>query len=119
MENIHLDPAKRIATRLPLDELWNEQGTIEASKGRDLSREAIRDLLRLGPVQFIVADLGSPLRWFPEGACYDFWKTEVQGHLADPDSEFMLEDFPGEYCYLASEWTLAAGDIVVVLEMAH
>lgn len=114
-----MDPARRIINRLPLDELWNDQGTIAATRGRDLSRKEIRDLLRAAPAQFVVADVGSPLRWIPVSACYDVWKTELQAHLADPGSEFRLEQFPGDYCYVASGWKLAAGGAVVVLETFH
>ena len=111
---------QRIVTRLPLDELWDEQGTVPARNVGALGRAEITELLRLGRVAFVVADVGLRLMWIPLEECYGFWKAEVRPRLVEPRVQnFVLEDFPGEYCYLASEWRVAQGDRVVVLEKCH
>ena len=90
-----MDSAKRIVTTLPLQELWDDRGAIPAQKIRDLSRADIRELLRLGPVQFVVADLGEK-----------------------PSSDIYLDEMPHQYAYSASEWNFDEGS-VVILERFH
>ena len=96
---------QRIVTQLPLDELWTDQGPLQATRVRELGAADITDLLRLGPVRFVVANVGGRLEWVPVEQRYEFWKSQVKMRLVDPAVEgFRLEDFPGEYCYSASEW---------------
>src|SRR5262249_48646725 len=89
-------------TRIPLERLPD----IQAHGERFLSKEAVRDILGRSPVEFVVADVGRPLKHVEDGKCYDFWKSEAEAHIVtDPDSGFRLEDFPGGYAYVASEWS--------------
>ncbi len=109
---------QRLVTSLPLDNLWNEFGLVESTLIRDLSATEIRELLRVGPVQFVVADVAAPLQWVPLAECFRFWKAEAQSRVAG-QAGARLEDFPGEYCYFASEWQAVDGPPVVVLAVAH
>jgi hypothetical protein len=90
-----------------------------AKRLRELATDDVRDLLRAGPVRFAVAMMLSPFRVVPEHQCYEFWKSEVQPHLvSDPDEGAALDDFPGGYCYFASEWA-DGGSPIVLLSAAH
>ena len=84
-----------------------------------MSAPEIADLLRAGEVRFVVADVGSPLRWLPADECYDFWNSEVKRHLADPAAANYLEAFPGGYCYFASEWASDSSEPIVLLTVSH
>ena len=96
----------RPVNRIPLDKLWNERGDINARRKRWLTKSGLRELLRKCRVEFYVADIGHPLRRVDVSKCYDFWKSEAEVHVVeDPDSDYQIEDFPGEYAYLASEWS--------------
>jgi hypothetical protein len=107
-------------TKLPLAELWREDGFTTTSRARSLTEDDIKGLLGVGPVQFVVADVGASPRWIPLGECYDFWKTEAQPHLAAPESKVYLDDFPDGYCYFASEWRTQDGAApIVVCERHH
>ena len=114
-----MDEKLKIITRLPLRELWRENEFKTNSRGRSLTRDAIIGLLRAGPVQFVVADVGSPPQWIPLRDCHRFWKDEVKSHLAVA-SKVRLNEFPGSYCYFASQWH---GDVeataIVLLERHH
>lgn len=113
-----MDPALRVVTRIPMTELWNEAGPLSGSRGEALTLADLQQRLRRGPVRFVVADLGAPLRWLPASACFDFWKSEAKEHIADPET-IRYEDFPDGYCYVASKWRLEAGQTIVLLEMYH
>ena len=89
-----------LITKLPLARLTTSSG--EARRIGNLDADAIRDLLRAGPVRFVLADVGAPLRWTPEKECFDLWKNDVRPHLADPSRPAQLDHFPGGYAYFAS-----------------
>ena len=59
-----------------------------------------------------------PPRWVSLDECWSFWNREVRDHLC-PDGPIDLDAFDGGYCDVASLWTLATGERVVVLERQH
>src|SRR3954454_17586936 len=111
-----MQPSQRIVTRLPLAELWNDEGIVSSSRYRDLVTRDITSLLRMGAVEFVVADVGHPLQWIPAAETFRFWKSEVKIHITDPNSRARLGDFPGAYFYYASEWRTADEKPIIVLE---
>lgn len=113
-----MQSSQRIITNLPLQELWDDSGPVAARRSRNLSATELRDLLRSGPVRFVVADVGFKPRWVPQSDCFAFWKNKVQPRLADPAQRVVLDEMPGDNCYFASEWE-AEGAPVVVLELCH
>ncbi len=115
-------PDQRIVTQLPLTTLWDTSGEIQLDKKRDVGCEEVADLLRQGPVRFLLADCGHPLTWVPAEDGYRFWKEVVKTRLVEPglaNNEFRLEDFPGEYCFVGTEWGGRDQVPVVLLEMHH
>jgi hypothetical protein len=110
---------QRTVSQMPLRELWNEHGVVRATELRELNASDIAELLRAGKVHFVVADVGSPLRWIHIDECYCFWKSEVKNHLADPVAENYTGNFPDEYCYFASEWETWMGSPIVLLAKSH
>jgi len=113
-------PSMRMVNQLPLDVLWDESGEVEATRERWLSKSALIEMLRKYPVVFYVADIGQPMKQVGVQECFDFWKSEVRAHLVeDPESPFSLDDFPGGYAYLASEWSGHIQTPIVLLEKHH
>jgi hypothetical protein len=115
-----MDAVLKIVTQLPLQQLWRGSEFITTARGKSLTRADITGLLKTGPVQFVVVDVGVAPRWLELVDCYDFWKTEVKIHVADPASGATLKDFPDGYCYFASLWEsehVAAP--IVLLEKQH
>jgi hypothetical protein len=108
-----------IVTRMPLSNLWDEQGQLEAHRVKRVGKEEISALLRDGST-FVVADVGQPLCWIPEQDRFNFWKAEVRHHLVPPEVDrFCLEAYPNEDCYVASAWHCAGSKPIVVLEKYH
>jgi hypothetical protein len=98
--------------------LWDDAGPVQAAHTRALTAADIRELLGAGAVRFVVANVGAPLRWIPAADRFQFWRAEVQSRVAGPDGA-RLVDFPGGYCYFASEWAGPEGPPVVLLAVAH
>lgn len=117
-----MDPALRIVTQLPLPELWNEHGLVEATRERTRRRADVKSLLQSTPVQFVVADVGKHLRWIPEEDRFVFWKSDARDHIVeDPERPIDIYAYPEGYAYVASEWVgdpLAPARIVL-LERYH
>lgn len=114
-----MDPRKRVVTRIPLRELWTDDGELSATRGGSLDLEAVRERLSRGPVRFVVANVGQPLKWVPLDERFEFWKRDVIVHLSDSD-KFQLDEFADGTAYRASEWTEFADETpIILLEVAH
>src|SRR5947207_4176659 len=114
-----MDSQLRIVTRLPLQELWRDDETFTHVRERWLTANDVTALLKLGPVQFVLADVGMPLSWISLNECYQFWKNEVKPHLAKSD-QINLDDYPDGYCYFASMWERPQeSGLIVLLEKSH
>ena len=113
-----LKPDQRIVTKTPLTELWDDNGTLSGKRIRNLAQTDLVELLRSGPVQFLVADAGLKLRWIPTRQPFEFWKT-VRPQIAYPEKPIYREQFPNEIAYLASEWRGRTGECLILLEKHH
>jgi hypothetical protein len=110
-----MDPAKRIITSLPLEELWNAAGPVSAERIRYLDRVAIADLLRLGGARFLVAHLGAAPEWVAPDQTFAVWR-ELREKVVAPDSR---PENDGELRYWASEWADEGSGPLVVFESFH
>jgi hypothetical protein len=114
-----MHPSQRIVTCLPLPELWDAEGPCNARRIRSVGNKEIIQLLR-DELCFVVADVGQPLRWIMDRDRFAFWTAELKPRLVAPDAtRFRLDDYPGGYCYVASEWQCETNRAVVVLEKHH
>jgi len=113
-----MSPGDRVVTAMPVQTLWNDDGELSATRGRWLTREAIREFLALGPVRFVVANVGHRLRWIPIADRFEFWKVEVAPHLSDGGSVFR-DGRSGPMTYVASEWLVGEHEPPIVLLEAH
>jgi hypothetical protein len=114
-----MDFARRIVAGTPLPELWNSNGLLDARRAENVGETDIAQLLRDGS-SFVVAEAGLPLRWISRGDRFAFWNTEVKCRLVAADAdEFRFDDYPGNYCYVATLWKGASSASVIVLERHH
>jgi hypothetical protein len=116
-----MDPALRVVTSWPVRELWNETGTVQARMLRDeLSEADVKQMLRSGPVQFVLAEGGAPLQWVALDDRFDFWKQTVQPRLTQwgPGSGVYNDDFPGGFV-IASLWEVEGSGLPVVLATVY
>ena len=114
-----MDIAKKIVTKLPLEELWNEKGMLHARRVSScLNAADVIDMIKAGAT-FVIADVGQPPRWIDSAHRFDFWQTEVKPRLADVEQHAFLERYPGGYFYFASKWQLSDGLPLIVIERHH
>jgi len=116
-----VDPSLRVVTRIPLTELWDERKSLDAHRGRYLTREELHILMRGPSVRFVVADVGHKLRWIPEAERFVFWKAELRPHLVENPDHIDVDRYPEGLGLLASEWISSdtEGSPIVLLERYH
>jgi len=110
---------EKIVTTIPLQSIWTDEAQLDASRERYLTAADVTEMLKVHPVEFIVADVGAPLKRIPLAKCYEFWKSEVKPHLLNPHDKLDLSALPDEYGYLASEWSGQTETPIVLLEKLH
>lgn len=114
-----MDTRLRQVTSYPMETLWYIDGhDLPATRGKYLDADEIKDLLRRGVYRFAVIGVPIDLRWIDGVEIFDFWKNEARDHLRD-EARLYLEDYPDEYFYRASEWTLPDGGTIILFEMYH
>jgi len=111
-------PEQRIVTKMPLNEIWDDRGTITGERIRYLDQSAVREIVGSGAVRFLVGDPGLKLDWIPIEKQFEFWKT-AKPQIASHDRPVRREEFPNEFFYVASEWRGRADECVILLERHH
>ena len=114
-----MNPALKIVTKLPLEELWTDAGPVHGVLGHALGENEIAHLLSEGPAQFVVANVGHPLSWIAAADRFRFWRKDVRPRLVRPAKGFSLEDYPDGYCYTAARWLGEQGPPIIVMQMHH
>jgi hypothetical protein len=105
---------------IPLDEVWDASGALPLTGGEHLDRPAIESLIRAGKVRMVVADLGHPLEWVPDGKRRSLWRREVSERLVGPNQKAFLDDFNDAYFYRAQAWVDESGTVsTIVFERHH
>ena len=105
----------RTVRRTPLDALWDNEGIVSSSRLRPLQDDDIRELLRNGPVRFVVIQVGLKPEWIPLDHCFRFRKEQVQSRLL-PRAVY-TDQIPELGGYWAEEWRPANGPPIVALEL--
>ncbi|PWT72926.1 MAG: hypothetical protein C5B59_14665 [Bacteroidetes bacterium] len=108
-----------IVTSIPLENIWTEKGQLSATRTSYLQSEDIKNLLRSETIQFVVADVGHLLKWVAIKDSFEFWKNEIQSHLADNLDKIDVDFFPNNYAYIASRWVSELDPIIILLERLH
>jgi ribosomal protein L19E len=106
-------------TEIPLKNIWNNTGLFNAHRNNYLTRDEVKQLIRQGPVTFIIANIGERLIWVDPNKFYDLWKSEIKDHLVTNPDEIDPDKYPGYYAYLTSEWTSDYNGKLILLEKFH
>ena len=110
---------ERIVTTIPLEFIWTDEEQVKASRKRYLSSTDLTEMLKIQPVEFMVAEVGAPLKQISVDRCFEFWESEVKRHLLSPYGKVDRSNIPDDYGYLASEWSGYIEAPIVLLEKIH
>lgn len=113
-----MEPKLRIVVTLPLHELWDDRGTLPHRRHRWLSADDIRTNLSDGPIQFVIADVGQPLKWIAPADSFRLWR-QVAAVIAPPTEAVNQDDYPGGSFYFASLWESESATRLILLERHH
>lgn len=114
-----LQLSQKQVVKMPMDQLWTDAELLPAIRKENLITAQVRDLLRKGPIQFVIANCGDKLVWVPINTCYDFFKSELSTHLVDNPDYIYLDEYKGAYAYSASRWICPSFPVIVLLEKLH
>ena len=109
----------RVVIKIPVEKLWNSQTELDLERVSYLTKTEMKQMLRTGPVQFVIADVGEKLVWPDQSDAYSFWKNEVEPHFIENPGRILPGEFSNEYAYLVSYWSGMTNGQVVLLEKVH
>ena len=113
-----MDISNKIVREIPLAHLWTNEKELGAKRQETLAPPQVKELLRNGPVQFVIADVGAKLDWLSLEDCFNFFKS-VKDHVIEDPNMILLSKFEDDYAYLASKWELENHPPIVLLEKYH
>jgi hypothetical protein len=105
-----------VITKMPIDKL--ELDNKDFKKCRYLVIEEIKKILTQNPISLAIADIGKPLEFIESETVFEFWKKNKENIAKDLD-KIILEDYPNEFAFIASEWISNTGDKLILLEKHH
>jgi hypothetical protein len=114
-----MEYSDKIVVQLPLKSIWNDHKEVAFIRKRFLTKEDLKSIIKQQPIEFVIADIGEKLEWITIEKCYEFWKSEVDKHIGEDLNQIILEDYPGEYAYIASEWAGENNEPIILLEITH
>jgi len=114
-----MDTSLRVVNTIPLTSIWLESELIDVKRGKYLGENDISELLKEGPIQFIIANVGDKLIWEPIENCYKIYKTNIKDHIISEVDNIDLSIFKDNFGYLASLWAGKSNTQIVLLEKIH
>jgi len=114
-----MNNTEKIVTKIPLDNLWNDNEEIYASREKYLTEEGIKEIFKKSPVEFVIANVGDKLKWISYEKSFAFFKSKLKNRIANDINNIHLEDYEGNYVYVASEWSGEIEAPIILLEKMH
>jgi hypothetical protein len=114
-----MELTKKIVTEFPLNHLWTSEKILEAERDSYLTRQDIKQILKVQPVTFVVANVGESLKWITNDDSYSFWKNQAQEHIADDVEHIEIDNCPDQYAFIASKWNNNEQVTIILLEKIH
>ena len=113
-----MELSKRIVIKFPLDSLWTEKEELDAKRIKYLDQNEISEVLKKGPIQFVIANLGDKLIWKQPEECYKVYKKDFKNNIIANADDIDISNFKDGFGYLASMWDNKSGTIIL-LEVFH
>ena len=114
-----MHPSNKIVTELPLSSIWNSTEELDATRISYLTKEEIIEILREKPVKLVIASIGEKPEWIDSPDLFNFWKEFLSPQLVSNQHSFSLDDFPGNYAFVASLWECQKHPVIILFEKYH
>jgi hypothetical protein len=114
-----MELSQRIVTKMPMDSIWTENEELKSERKEYLSQNQVSEILKEGPLQFLIADVGNKLIWTKVDECYKMYKSYFKDHILRDVNYINLDDYKDNFCYLASLWIGESKTPVILLEKFH
>ncbi|WP_290789688.1 hypothetical protein [Flavihumibacter sp. UBA7668] len=114
-----MNPSHKIVTELPLSSIWNSTEELDATRISYLTKEEIIEILREKPVKLVIASIGEKPEWIDSADQFKIWNKTLSPRLVSNQHTFSLDDFPGNYGFLASLWEYQKYSAIILFEKYH
>jgi len=99
-----MDLSHKIIDKMPLVDLWRENTFLEAKRVKYLNQKAVSEILKNGPIRFVIANVGDKLIWIDLDECFKIYKTEIKEFIISDIDKIYLRTLKDEWGYIASLW---------------
>jgi hypothetical protein len=114
-----MDLSHKIVDKIPLDCLWTEDILLEAKRIKYLNQKEVSEILKNGPIRFVIANVGDKLIWTDLGESYKIYKTEIKDFIISDIDKIDLDTLTHGFGYLASLWADLSENSIILLEKFH
>ena len=112
--------SQKTVNKIPLDALWTEEQFLEAKRLKYLNQKEVSEILKNGPIRFVIANVGNKLIWTDLGESYKIYKTEIKDFIISDIDKIDLDTLTHGFGYLASLWAdPSEKNSIVLLEKFH
>ena len=114
-----MDLSQKIVNKIPLDCLWTEKQLLGAKRIKYLNQDEVSEILKNGPIVFVIANVGDKLIWTDLGESYKIYKTEIKDFIISDIDKIDLDTLKYGFGYLASLWADPSENSIILLEKFH
>jgi hypothetical protein len=114
-----MDLSHKIIDKMPLVDLWRENTLLEAKRVKYLNQKEVSEILKTGPIRFVIADVGDKLIWTDLDECFKIYKTEIKDFIIADIDKIYLRTLKEGWGYIASLWADSSENSIILLEKVH
>ncbi|PUA27411.1 MAG: hypothetical protein B0W54_12580 [Cellvibrio sp. 79] len=86
---------------------------------RGIGESRAKEIIRHTKAKIILADAGLDFELVNFRNYYDIFKNEITPRICSDLECIELSRYPGNYCYVLSEWLCEKGEIIILAERYH
>jgi hypothetical protein len=114
-----MDLSHKIVNKIPLDCLWTESILLEAKRIKYLNQQEVSEILKNGPIRFVIANVGDKLIWTDLEKSFEIYKTGIKDVIISDIDKINLDSLTYGFGYLASLWAEPSKKSIILLEKFH
>lgn len=95
-----MDLSYKIVDKIPLDGLWRENTLLGAKRIKHLNQKEVSEILKNGPIRFVIANVGDKLIWTDLSESYKIYKTEIKDFIVSDIDKIDLDTLTHGFGYV-------------------